>query len=235
MEEKLKSILRPIPWSLILKAFLFALGWLLLPFWLFIIFSLYLYLVPLFQAKVLALPFVFTLFLASLTQPHFWVAVFFGVIFFFILGIKDLVFVDRRTSYGILAFVLMFVAIFYSFSRFDYGWDAAPFLWMLGLSAVFSLLLNNFLKNYIGQESDRRLKNTLLGLVFLLFFESGLVILLLPITFLVQSALLFLIAVALFELSSDYFLKRLDARRVLIYFSVFFGISALIISGSFAA
>lgn len=229
MEAKLKSISNLIPWSLLLKAFLFGAGWLALPFWLFIIFSLYLYLVPFFQPLKLGVPFVITLLLASFIEPNGWLSIFFSIIFFFILGIKDLVFVDRQTAYTLLVFVLSFLSILFSFSRFDSGVGVESFIWLLVVGSILTLLLRSFLK-YNLIKVDRRKRNTLLGFSLLLFLEAGLATLFLPANFFHQTAIVFFSFVVIFELLTDYLSERLTPKRGLIYFSLYFAAIAIILA-----
>ena len=58
--EKLKSILRPIHWSLVLRTFIFGGSWLILPLWVFLLVALYFYLFPFFHPVKFAVHF-FTL------------------------------------------------------------------------------------------------------------------------------------------------------------------------------
>ena len=98
MAEKLKLILRPIPWSLLLKAAAFGVGWLILPFWVFVVLAALLYFLPVFQVLKLLFPFVLTLILAYLVPPSLWAGLFLSALFFFILGVKDLVLIDRAAA-----------------------------------------------------------------------------------------------------------------------------------------
>lgn len=231
MEAKLKSISNLIPWSLLLKAALFGAGWLVLPFWLFIVFALYLYFVPYFQPLKLGVPFGITLLLALLVEANGWLAVFFALIFFFILGIKDLVFVDRQTAYSFLVFVLSFLSVLIFFSKFDYGVSLASFAWLIFSGILIVLLVNSFIK-YNLEKIDRRKRNTLLGFSFLLFIEAGLVALFLPVNFFHQTAILFFSFVVIFELMTDYLSQKLSMRRGLMYFSLFFAALVIILASA---
>src|ERR1700735_5015882 len=109
MEEKLKSISKQIHWSLLAKAAIFALGWFFLPFWLFLLLALYLYFFPFFQSrKLLGAPFLGLLALTFIGPASFFMAIVFGLLFYYLLLIKDLVLIDRKAAYELFAFVLLF-------------------------------------------------------------------------------------------------------------------------------
>src|SRR5579863_4846301 len=102
MGEGLKSILKRISWSSLLKAVIFAAAWWLLPFWLFLLIALYLYYVPLAGSYGASAPF-WTLMLIGLLEPsNLFTALIFGAVFYFILLIKDLLIIDRRMAYEIV-------------------------------------------------------------------------------------------------------------------------------------
>jgi len=228
MAEKLKLILRPIPWSLLLKALAFGAGWLILPFWAFVVLAILLYFLPMFQVLKLLFPFVLTLILAYLVPPSLWAGLFLSALFFFILGVKDLVLIDRAAAFRFLLYILLFIAFFYSFSQFDSGLTIYSFSWFFVVSALFTLLLGNFFRySGLGLEK-KRFKNTALSILGLLLFEFSLAILFLPLNFFVSALLLFTVAVIFFELSADYFSGRLTARRILGYGTVFFLVYILI-------
>lgn len=230
MAEKLKSILGPIPWSLLLKAAVFGAGWFILPFWAFVILAALLYFFPLFQASKLLLPFLLALILAYLVPPSLWAALFLSALFFFILGVKDLVLTDRDTAFRFLLYILLFIAFFYSFSQFDYGLAPASFFWFFVLSMLFTLLLANFF-HYSGLGADkRRFKNTVLAILGLLLFEFSVAVLFLPLNFLLATILIFALAVILFELAADYFSGRLTTPRILSYGTIFFLVYVLVLA-----
>lgn len=229
MVEKLRLTLNQIPWSLLLKAFLFGAGWMVLPFWVFVVFSLYLFLVPWFQPRKLLVPFVATMLLASFIEPNFWTSAFFSVVFFFILGIKDLLFVDRTTAFSLLVFVLSFLSILFSFSKFDSGMGLYAFAWFLGLSGLIFLIVRSFI-NYSFDDIDRRKKNTFLGIMLLLFLELGISMLFLPINFFAQTALLFFSLIVLLEIASDHFAGKMNPKRGLAYFSLIFTVFVVILA-----
>ena len=80
MEEKLKSILKQIHWSLVLKATIFAVAWFALPFWIFLLLALYLYFVPLGGSAKVVLPFFVLIFVTALEGVSIPFAVVFGIL-----------------------------------------------------------------------------------------------------------------------------------------------------------
>lgn len=230
MEAKLKSISGQIPWSLLLKAVIFAASWQALPFWIFVAVALLLYLVPFFQPQRLAFPFFLTLILGAIMQPSFWMAVFLGIIFFFIIGVKDLVFVDRSNAFSLLVFVLLFLLIFLNYSKFDSGISFMAFASTLLIGASFFLLGRNS-RGYMRLE-EKGNSAVYGGVALLIFLEFALVALFLPLNFFGQTELLFLIVVILYEVLADYFSGKMTPRLSLIYFSLLFSSFVLILAFS---
>lgn len=230
MAEKLKSISGRIPWFLLLRAAVFGTSWLILPFWAFLIVAIALYFLPFFQVWKLFFPFVLTLILAFLVPSGLWAALFLSALFFFILGVKDLVLIDRTAAFRFLLYIFLFIAFFYSFSRFDYGLTAASFFWFFLLSLLFAFLLGNFFI-YSGLGADKkRFRSVTLALLGLVLFELSLTILFLPLSFLTSTILVFFAAVILFELAADYFSGRLTSIRIMSYGTIFLVVYSLILA-----
>ncbi len=224
MEEKLRSISRTIPWSLALKAAAFGLGWYVLPFWLFLLLGLGLYFVPLFQPMHLLLPLLLTFFFAAVLAYSSWAALMLGIIFFFILGIKDLVFIRRGAAYETLIFLLFFLAFLNYFARFGAwgGWTDMG----LGIlvATVAALLLRGFVLYRAPEAGEwaRRKRFVLFGLAGLLLWQWQAALLFLPLNFFYQTAILFLAAVVLAELFLAYAQGELTRRKILLHFSFLF-------------
>lgn len=232
METRLKLILRQIHWSLALKAFILAVVWLFLPRWAFLVLSFYFYLVPVFHPGKLFLPFLVFLFLAfeGPTNPGF--AVILGLLFYIILGIKDLILIDRRSAYDILVLVLMFVLYIRFFSGFGDSLGYLPVISIFLLSAVLCLLYGGFLSYGSGEGSsagERGGSKVVLGLVWLLISQMSLAIIFLPLNFIYQSALAFFLSAIIFGLASAYLNGTVTRERILINFSVVFVFLVLIL------
>lgn len=235
--EKLKSALRQTHWSLALRAAVFGASWLFLPFWVFMLVALYFYFIPFFQPWILAFPSLVLIFFTAVLAPSLWLAVFFGVTWYLILGIKDLIFVGRKQAYEMLVFLLVFLITVGFFSYFDSWAGTLPMIYSLTMSAVIFLLSRGFL-NY-GADSpgsaghrEKSAKNTIAaGVVALVLFELSLPFLVLPLHFLYQASLFFVVSVILMESAFEYAKGTLTRQVLLVNFSIFF-IFLVIILGS---
>ncbi len=234
MEEKLKSISKTIPWSLALKAAAFGLGWYILPFWSFLLLGLGMYFIPLFQPVRLLLPFLLAVSFAAVLPYSPWAAVMLGVIFFFILGIKDLIFIRRGAAYETLVFLLLFLIFLNYFARFSVWNDWAGLALGILAAAASAFLLRGFILYRVpaAGEWTRRKRFLLFSLAGLLLWQWQTVLLFLPLNFFYQTAILFLGAVALIELFLAYAQEELTKRKILVHFSFFFVLSSFILAAN---
>jgi hypothetical protein len=237
MAVKLKSIVRPIPWFLLLKAVLFGLGWLILPSWLFVLSGLFLYLVPFFQPRKLLVPFLSTLAL-SLILPYDpgW-AVFFAGVSFLIFGIKDLIFINRSSAYEFLTLLLVFGAIFSAFSSGAASWHGFAFLAMGVIAALFVAFVLELLRykssDMLIEGSQRRsLEHKAIFISGFLLWQLGIGVAFLPLNLFYQTALLFLVAALMLELIVDWSEGDLSPRTLLFHFSVFFVFAVLLFASA---
>ena len=227
MAAKLKSILKPIPWFLAARAVLFGFAWLFLPLWLFVALGLYFYFFPFFQSWKLIFPFCLTLIFGILATPSIPAAFFLTVVFFLILGIRDLFFINRIAAYELLVFLLLFL-FFLNFFEAVANWQGmSAFFWSLILSITFFLLVRSFV-NYADINANGRTSVMVIGVGSLLLWQLSIAVLILPLTFFSQAALLFLAAAFIIDFS----IKRLDSRlnrRDLMANAVAFAVLATII------
>jgi hypothetical protein len=216
MAAKLKSILKQIHWSSILRAAIFALAWFWLPFWLFLLIALYLYFVPLFQAGKLAIPFLALLFLCFIEPTGLIFAVVFGALFYGILLVKDLILIDRRSAYEIVVLMLSFIFFRAFYLKFDKGIDGYALISSFLIAAVFGLLLNAFVDCFKESiSSTALLKRVAVLLSFVLMWQILIVGLFLPIDFVYQSVLAFLGAILLTDLVPEHLFGGLTRAKVL--------------------
>src|SRR3989338_1335654 len=158
MAAKLKSILRPIHWSLAFKAALFAVAWLVLPAWAFVLVAFYLYCVPRFQALRFGFPFLALLVLLVTEPPRAVGAFFAGVAWYLLLGTKDMAFMEKRTPHAALVLLIVFLMCVLFFSRFS-SWDRPEvFVYAFAVGAAFFLLCRGFLLHTASFK--RRTENT---------------------------------------------------------------------------
>lgn len=228
MAGKLKLILRLIPWSLAARAFLFGLAWLTLPFGLFLVVALYFYLVPLFKPLKFGWPFLALLVLMS---PLFFektagVTFIAATIFFLILGVKDLVLLRRKSSYGlaILGLSLILLGDFFYGVSGDFRWTT-PFK-ALALSLTWFLLWKGWVdyrESFTIQESeDRKRAGVALGVAALMMWQVIWALLFLPLGYVSQTAVAFLAALVILELVVAHLGGTLSRRRILADFTIFF-------------
>lgn len=236
MAVKLKSIVRPIPWFLLLKAVLFGLGWLILPFWLFATAAVFLYLVPLFQPRNLLVPFLSALVLALILPPDAGWAIFFAAVSFLIFGIKDLIFIKRFAAYEFLTLLLIFGAIFATFSGIV-SWHGFAFAGMGLIAALFVVLVSELMRYrssdiLIEGKERHSLERTAIFIFGLLLWEVGMAVAFLPLNLFYQAAFLFLIAALMLELIGDWGTGDLSPRTLLFHFSVFFVFAVLLFASA---
>jgi|GEM_PF-612936 len=236
MAIKLKSITRLIPWSLALRAVLFGAAWLILPFWAFSILALYLYFVPLFQPLKLGVPFATLLFFTYTLTPNIWFAILLLVIFYLILGMKDLILIDRIAAYEILVLLLLFLVFFGFFSWVtNLGIRSAPFKAVLP-AGLFFFLARGFLyypdspPPLLRVRKSGRWEFLFIGLGAFMIWQLSLVLLFLPMSFFYQSALLFLVTLFFLELFPYHLRGELSRERILVNFSTFFILGTVILA-----
>lgn len=232
MEIKLKSISRTIHWSLLLKALIVAILWMFLPYWAFLLLALGFYFIPFFEPRRLFLPFLLFLFFAAVLNHGYPSAFLLGIIFFLILGIKNLLLIDRASAYETLFFALFFLAVFRFFVIFESP-ASQFFVASTGVALIFALLLKNFLvfSSKFAELADRG-KFIAVVLPGIIIWQWLLAVFFLPINHFYQTALVFLAGFILTELMYSYIDNSLDRRKILTYFSVFFAAVAIILAAN---
>jgi len=224
---KLRSTLKQIPWSLALRAAALAVIWLAAPTWLFVALALLAYFVPLFQPSRFALPFVATLVLSALTPPSVWLMPLVGVLFFAILGAKDLILIDRAGAYETSVLVLVFLSTLAFFSRCTTLEHASAFAWSFVVACVIFILLRAF-GEYLATSDDAvrthsspRRRLLAWGVTALATWQVSLAALALPLGRFAQSAMVFATVAVLAGIELDYLRSRLDRPRLLAYAGTF--------------
>jgi hypothetical protein len=208
-----------------------------LPFWLFLLIALYLYFIPMTGAEKVSVPFFVLLLITLLQKQSIVFAVIFGVVFYFLLLVKDLIIIDRRSAYEILMLVLSYLLVrgFFLNVGGSFGW------WSLLDSAVaaaaVSALVGNFVKNFsvVPEDSvrDARSFRRMLGwMTFLLTWQLLIVGLFLPLNFLYQSAIIFLVAVIILDLVPQYVFGELTRVKVLATGTVLFALLVIVLSSA---
>ena len=220
--DKLRAVPESGMGSAALKAAVVGLVWMLLPYWVFLLAILGFYFIPIFKPHSLLLPLGAILFFAAIFPENWWMALTLAALFFLILGVKDLILVNRSQAYEVLAWFIVFLAALNFFIRFD-RLDKPMLAWSWVIAAVFAITL----KNAASFASPapivwNRRSAVIFGVIGLILWQWLMAIFFLPMNFLLQSALLMLVAIILAEILLDYFGEKLSSRRLLIYFSLFF-------------
>jgi hypothetical protein len=242
MAEKLRSILKRTSWSLVLKAVIFGVAWWALPWWLFLLVALYLYFVPITGAYKVSVPF-FVLLLITLLQGQDVIsAVIFGAVFYFIILVKDLIIINRRTTHEILMLVLSYLLIrgFFLHVGGSFGWRSL--LDSAVAAFAVSVLVASFIKNFsvadalvpatANSREARSFRRMLGGMVFLLMWQLLIIGLFLPLNFLYQSAVVFLLAVVLMDLVPQYIFGELSRRKALATGIVLFALLIIVLASA---
>jgi hypothetical protein len=245
MEVKLRSTSRTIPWSLLVKAALFGVGWLVLPTGLFLALAIALYfLFPFFQPTRTLVPFLLLVFLATLpalraTGPTEglpggagWGLLVLGGAFFLILGIKELALIRRELAFEVVASLLLFGYFLNFFASFDRFGEPYSLLASLALGGLFAWLLREIFR-YAGAPPTEGSQGLLAwGTGGFLVWQWGLALTALPLNYFHQTALLLLFGATIAELLLAYATNRLTRRTALIYFSVFLALFSIILAGN---
>jgi hypothetical protein len=251
MAEKLKSISRRIHWSLLVKAAAFGVAWFFFPFWFFLIIALYLYLIPLFQSRALFVPFAALLVLAYAQPPGLLFAGALAILFYWLLLIKDLIVIDRRTAYEILVIALSFFLLrdFYrsfgaaglvgSTAALCYAFLAAGILGVMVSSFIgaFSAALPLDLPAALPAESDQqgagRGKARIAGwLVFLISWQFIILGLALPLDFIYQSVIVFLVVAFAMDLISGHSFGVLSRQMLITASTTIFAVLAIVLTAA---
>jgi len=240
MAERLKSILKKIHWSLprksvwglIVRAAAFAVAWLILPWWLFLLVALYCYFIPFFHSGKLLIPFFCLLALTVAQGPSFLSALVFGIIFYCILLIKDLLIINRRSAYEILVLAISFFLIKDFFAGYG-GFNSAAFWWAFWCAAAIGLIVNNMMRFFADDVPGKGNMRTMTSwLIALLSWQCILVGLFLPLNFIYQSIIVF-VAVAFFsELVLGYFWNDLSREKIFATASVFFALLVILLASA---
>lgn len=222
MATELKLTLGKIHWPLLVRSAFLAFFWLFSPAWVFLLCALYFYFSPYFQPWRIFFSFAVFLTLALFVPPLFGVWLYaagiaIGVIFYLILGVKDLVLINRQFAYQTLR-LLLFTSILLLF----FWWGQSPsllFVWrLLFLSAfLFALHYEYFSFFFEGNPSN----SFAAALTAFLLFEAAWVLVWLPIGFLNATAVELLILFMLNDFILRHINGNLNRKITLTNFTVF--------------
>ena len=161
-------------------------------------------------------------------------AVFLASIFYLTLGIKDLVFVERKDAYETLVLLLVFIMLFKFVNGF-LGWaDWYLPIFLLLISIALYWLFSGLYK--YSRPEDHRVNGVRdflsLGLFAFFEFQIVLVTLLLPISYFYKISLVFLTAMLVSRLVLVNLFGNAQRRQWLLYFSILFVFLVFIFTSS---
>ncbi|MGB7957529.1 MAG: hypothetical protein WCF77_01630 [Minisyncoccia bacterium] len=220
MAVALKSISKQIHWSLLVKAAIFACAWWFLPTWLFAIVALVLYFIPPFQTRRNLVPFLVLLGISLATPASILMAFIYGILCYYLFLIKDLLVIDRKSARAILAMALSFFLFREFFSAWSAGFSMGAFIVSWVVAIAFGALLNGVIVAHRNKEEEedlpavRRLRRTTVAIASVIMLEFLTVALFLPVDFIYQSIIVFLVAALFIDLVPAYFFHDLAPRRI---------------------
>ncbi|MBI1960733.1 MAG: hypothetical protein HYS43_00435 [Candidatus Liptonbacteria bacterium] len=229
MGNALRSISEKIRWSLVLRAAVVALAWLVAPTPVFLGAGGYFYFSPLFQPFKFIWSFAAFLVLgalfASVEGPaHLILGVAFGAVFFLILGVKDFVFVNRVPALFFIFVPLLAGTVGAFFSRVQ-----PTALGAIGASALtalaIALLLKEFLAAVLPDVAPATTRAAAAILAFLAI-QTMWAISFLPLDFINAAALVVTLLVLATEIVILSLRNTLTRKRLILY-----GATALVLVG----
>lgn len=229
MAEKLRSISKRIHWSSFLKAALFAAAWLVFPLWLFILVALYLYFVPISQYGAAIAPFLVLLALMLIEPTSLPFAIIFGFVFFYILLIKDLMLIDRKTAYEITILFLAFLLFRDFYGKYGGVLDGTSLAYSLVVAMLVAFLVSSFIRHFSGDGDISSSTRTAIWLSGILTWQLLVVGLFLPVDFVYQSVIVFLGSIFVIDLIPQYIFGELSRTKILLTSSVIFVLFVLVL------
>jgi hypothetical protein len=234
MAEGLRSIIKRIHWSLLLKTAVFGLSWYFLPAWLFCLIGIYLYFLPIFHWSKFVPPFVALIVLGLLESQSVWFAFVYAGLFLWLFLIRDLLFIDRKPAYEILVIAISFFLTrkIYSILALDRGGALPVFLFM---SIIIGWMIGS-LAQFYNEDFDVR-DSTLrprigMWLSSLFLLQIFLAIFYLPLDFIYQSVAAFLFVVLLADIIPLYFAEGFSREKILLSLSVIFSVLILVFASA---
>ncbi len=217
MAPRLTSISKQIHWSLLIRGLLFAAAWLYAPAWLFVLVACGIYFFPPFESRKNIASFLALLGVALVTPQNIVLAVIYGALCYYLLLIKDLLVIDRKSGRTILVMALAFFFFREFFAAWHTGLSSGALAWAWIVAFAFAVLMNGVIVARRGKEIDdgeARPRHIAVGISAFLLFEILIACLFLPVDFIYQSIVAFLAAALFLDLIPAYFFRELDARRI---------------------
>jgi hypothetical protein len=210
------------------------LSWYIFPFWLFFLVSLYLYFVPPFQAGRLLWPFIATMILAFVEPPGWIFLIVFLILFYYLLLVKDLLVIDRHAAFEILTLALSFLLLRDFYRAFGGGLNGWEIWYAFLLAALLGILVSRFMAAF--SEADPEAKHPTRRIVswmaFLIGWQFVILGIFLPLDFIYQSAIIFLIFACLVDFTVGEYLGDISRSKALATGITIFAVLAIVLASA---
>jgi hypothetical protein len=220
----------------IIKGLLFGAAWYLFPAWLFILAAAYLYFVPFFQSSKFFPVFVAVMAIYGLAPASLAYALAGGILFGWLIAIRELLFIDRRFAHEVLIFALVFFLLRIVYVAQDtIGMNS--FFWALFIAAMVAWMAKGFVDSCMADEAKKQKRPfAAIGIGLLGFFAWQVIMIgfVIPVDFVYQSLLAFLVTVGMFDLLSAHLLGYAARKKILLTATmVFSGLVILLAAAPF--
>lgn len=230
MEAKLRSIIKSTPWFLIIKAVSLSLTW-LYPrlFWAYLFLAFYFYFSQSFYSIRLSLAFATILGFSTLLDRALTSALLLAILFFLLLGIKDLAFTKRSRMHGVLLFLVLTALTGLFLHAFDEWGGTSLLLASAGFGILFFLLGKDLFRIVAGESSWYGRVPFVVGLVSFLIWQLLWALLFLPLGFLHRYFLALLVLLVGGWLIALKLRGKLTVPALIVGFSAFFAFAVVLL------
>jgi hypothetical protein len=218
MAVRLKLVINKIHWFLIFKSALLAFAWIIFPHWLFLITIALIYFFPVFRPGTMLFP-LFLFFLISFILPHNFLGfLLITILLFLILGIKDLIIVNRFYAYELLGFFIFLIFSFIFFQKFGQVFVLKSiiysFLFVLAFYLFFKKIFNLSIAN-LGIEIDQKRFKIFLAVFSFFIWQIIFLLNFLPFNFYLQTGMLALFIMIGMDFILNCFLNKIKTANIL--------------------
>ena len=149
-------------------------------------------------------------------------AVIFGLVFFYVLLIKDLVLIDRKSAYEITIFFLAFLLFLDFYERQGGSINDASLFYSFIAALLVGFLIWNFIRCFSGGEQRPPLHKAAIWLSTLVIWQFLIVGLFLPVDFVYQTIITFIGSIFVIDLVPQYLFGESSRTKVLVTLSIVF-------------
>ncbi len=175
------------------------------------------------------LPFLVVLVISLLEAPNLFFAVLLAGIFYLILLIKDLLIIDRKSAYEILVLILTYLLVRSFFMKAGGDFGGLSLLYSLLVAWAMSAMASSFVKNFaVSPEEGRAFVRMMSWVSFVLIWQVLIVGLFLPLDFVYQSAIVFLIATIFIDLVPRYIFGELSREKIFATSAIIFTLLVIV-------